>query len=528
MHPPLTHILDRLRRLAARPGARDDADLLGRFARYRDEEAFAALMARHGPMVFNVCFRVLGDVHAAEDATQATFLVLARKAGALRLPGRLPAWLYGVAQRVARKHRRATARRLVPADPASEPVDPGPDPLAVLSGRDLLRVLEEEIGRLPGAYRLPVVLCCLEGLSQEEAARRLGCTAGSVKGRLERGRTRLHAQLVRRGLTLTAALAAVEVSRGVTRAYLSPALSGSTARAAAAFAGNAHALPASVSHGVIALAYGGLRDMFTSKLKVVAVLLVVAGVVGTVPGWRKAGPAESGLAAAAEPGAPPPPAADEKAADEKNTILHARAVANARQELAEYDSRAKLNDRELSDKLVEAQQKLVESEEMLRELQEERDTLLRIVNEERDLERQEANLKTQLQETRQKFAGPPKPEVLESIQRPLANVQAELTRLTETKTHARAAKMQKVIDLRKKIVRQEEEIRLLERERSAWREDDDRRHEAALERIRTLEGIAPATSDHSQRSTDRKLEALQREVSELRREIQRLRADKKN
>src|SRR5262249_4377508 len=154
---------------------------LRRFAGRREEDAFAALVGRHGPMVLHACRRLLGDRPAAEDAFQATFLVLARKAGSLNRPDALAGWLYGVAYRVAPKARRAEARR----DHAGladgpEPADPRPDPLAEVSARDLLRVLEEEVQRLPQAYRMAVALCCLEGLSQEEAARRLGCTPGAV------------------------------------------------------------------------------------------------------------------------------------------------------------------------------------------------------------------------------------------------------------------------------------------------------------------------------------------------------------
>src|SRR5262249_49792553 len=144
-------------------------------------------------MVLHACRRVLGDAHAAEDACQATFLVLARRAGCLQQPGRLAGWLYGVATRVAREARRCHDRlpRVGLRQPPNPPA-PRPGPLADVTARDLLAVLEQEVQRLPQAYRLPVVLCCLEGLSQEEAASRLGWTPGQVKGRLERGRQRLH------------------------------------------------------------------------------------------------------------------------------------------------------------------------------------------------------------------------------------------------------------------------------------------------------------------------------------------------
>src|SRR5207248_5520961 len=128
-----------------------------------------------------------------------------------------------------------------PLEPACSPADSHLDPLAELSVRELLGIIDEEVERLPRAYRLPVILCCLEGKSQEAVARLLGCTAGSVKGRLERGRRRLHARLVRRGVVPAGALAALEVCRAATSAVMPAALSATTARAALALASAARA-----------------------------------------------------------------------------------------------------------------------------------------------------------------------------------------------------------------------------------------------------------------------------------------------
>src|SRR5262245_20683582 len=171
-----------LRNLPLPPGGPPDAELLARFARDRDEAAFTLLVARHGPMVLRVCRRALGDAHAAEDAFQATFLVLARKAGQLARPDALTGRLHGVALRVA-SGLRASHRLGRLAGPAL-PARPDTDPFAQLSAREVLTLLDEEIRRLPEACRVPVILCCLEGLTQDEAARRLGWTPGSVKGRL--------------------------------------------------------------------------------------------------------------------------------------------------------------------------------------------------------------------------------------------------------------------------------------------------------------------------------------------------------
>jgi RNA polymerase sigma factor (sigma-70 family) len=259
-----------LRRLTPRPDT--DADLLERFTRHRDDSAFAALVERHGPMVLHLCRRVLRNAHDAEDACQATFLVLARKASALGAPAALAGWLYGVAHRVARKaHSRAHRQRAAGAN-AAEQRNSAPDPLAELAARDVLEVVEAEVQRLPTAYRMAVALCLLEGLSQEDAALRLGCTMGSLRGRLERGRKRLQARLIRRGIAVPAALAALEWSHAAALAAWPPlarrigprAVGGPTATA-------------------VALADRVLRSMLLSRLTgITALLLAVAAVaVGT-------------------------------------------------------------------------------------------------------------------------------------------------------------------------------------------------------------------------------------------------------
>jgi len=230
-----TSLLRQLHRLMPADGA--DADWLARFIANRDEAAFAHLVGRHGPMVWRLCRRLVVDAHLAEDCFQATFLALARQAASIRRPGALAAWLYGVAYRVAAKaraqHRRQEA---LGADAVTECPDPRPHALDRLTGRELMLVFETELQRLPESYRLPIVLCCLEGLSLEEAAGRLGWTAGSVKGRLERGRARLHARLMRRGVTLALGLSTVETARGLAAGTLGPGLANSTVRAALAFA----------------------------------------------------------------------------------------------------------------------------------------------------------------------------------------------------------------------------------------------------------------------------------------------------
>jgi RNA polymerase sigma factor (sigma-70 family) len=180
-----------------------DGELLERFARRRDEAAEAAfetLLARHGAMVLTVCRQVLGDPHSAEDAFQATFLVLVRRAAALRVrdPGSLGPWLHGVAYRISLKARQAAARRRARERRAARPNVGRPS--AAIEQVEVGAVLHEEVNRLPAKYRAPVVLCYLEGRTHDEAAAALRWPVGTVRGRLSRARDRLRSRLARRGL----------------------------------------------------------------------------------------------------------------------------------------------------------------------------------------------------------------------------------------------------------------------------------------------------------------------------------------
>jgi RNA polymerase sigma factor (sigma-70 family) len=243
--------------------AAPDAALLGRFIEQRDEAAFAALVRRHGPMVLGVCRRTLGHAQDAEDAFQATFLVLARKAASVRPAGALAAWLHGVARRVSLKARARSARRQSAASPPP-PARAGAGPLDELSARELVAAVDEELQQLPAAYRLPLVLCCLEGRSQEEVARQLGWAPGSVKGRLERGRARLHARLARRGLVPATALLLWEVP--AVPAAVPAGLVAAASRAALVGASRPPALAAGWLKGVAAKRAAALAVVLTAGL----------------------------------------------------------------------------------------------------------------------------------------------------------------------------------------------------------------------------------------------------------------------
>jgi RNA polymerase sigma factor (sigma-70 family) len=299
---PTAAVLPHLRRLFAGNGdGPSDPQLLERFLARRDEDAFAALVRRHGPMVFAVCRRLLPDPHDAEDAFQATFLVLVRKARSLGRPERLGNWLYGVACRTAMKARGHNARRRQCEQPLADVPTAGG--VAELVWRELRPVLDEELNRLPEKYRTPVVLCCLEGVSKREAARRLGWPAGTLSTRLHRAREILRGRLTRRGLALSAGVVAVALSRGTVPAAVPTTLAAATATAASRIAaGQAAAVPAPV----LALAEGVLRAMWWNKLKVaaaalLAAVLLAAGIGGAMPRTPAAAPEAEAKAPAAAP-----------------------------------------------------------------------------------------------------------------------------------------------------------------------------------------------------------------------------------
>jgi RNA polymerase sigma factor (sigma-70 family) len=296
-----------LRRVLSPPGdGVPDAELLERFVHSRDEAAFELLVWRHGRAVLAICRRVLRDVHEAEDAFQATFLLLARRAGSVGRRAAVGGWLRKVAYRVALEARSRTVRRQAreQARAVRSSDTRAADPIALAEERDLQRVIDEEVGRLVEKYRTPFVLCYYEGKSNAEAARALGCAVGTVESRLTRARTRLRARLARRGLG--AALLAEEAGRGTAWAAVPDGLVGATARAAVRFAAGGPA-GGMISVEAAALAEGVLRTMVLSKLTVVTAVALTVGIVAGVLAapLRIPGSAVEGGAAQATP----PPAA---------------------------------------------------------------------------------------------------------------------------------------------------------------------------------------------------------------------------
>ncbi len=187
-----------------------EGQLLRRFVAEGDESAFSSLVSRHGPMVLGVCRRVLGTRPDADDAFQATFLVLLRRATALRDVDSLGPWLHGVAWRVASRARAGNARRRLEEEKAAATRPEQAEAECPADRHELHAIIDEEINRLPEKYRRPIVLCYLEGLTQEAAARQLRWKAGVLRGRLDRARLRLRGRLARRGLAPVATLALAE------------------------------------------------------------------------------------------------------------------------------------------------------------------------------------------------------------------------------------------------------------------------------------------------------------------------------
>jgi RNA polymerase sigma factor (sigma-70 family) len=286
--------------LRSRWAGEPDDDLLRRFCARGEEEAFATLLGRHGSMVYGVCRRALRQPQDAEDAFQATFLVLARRAGSIRKRGSLASWLFGVAHRIATQARHREARRRHREQRAASP--PQAESAALPADRELRAVLDQELSRLPEKYRAPMVLHYLEGRTKEEAAHELGWPVGTVSGRLARARVLLRARLTRRGLALAAAWVAAELSPGAIEA--APAvLETSTIKAAALFAAG-QAPGGAVSAAALALAERTIQTMLHAKLRIVAAwalalaLLAAGGLAWN--GW--AAPEQPPAPAAAAPG----------------------------------------------------------------------------------------------------------------------------------------------------------------------------------------------------------------------------------
>ena len=275
----LRKVIYQLRR-AALGGAQEaltDEELLGGFVARRDEAAFETLVERHGPMVLGVCRRVLRNAHDVEDAFQATFLILVRRAASIKRPELVGNWLYGVAYRTARAARVKAARRRAKESPMHDMEHADLEPEA--AWQQLQPLLDRELTRLPDKYRMPLILCELEGRTRKEVARQLEIPEGTLSSRLATAKKTLARRLNRAGLSLSAGFLAVLLSEKATSARLPASMMAAALKSATLF-GSGHGSTTSViSADVVALTESVVRSMFLVKLRL-TMILVVAALVG--------------------------------------------------------------------------------------------------------------------------------------------------------------------------------------------------------------------------------------------------------
>jgi RNA polymerase sigma factor (sigma-70 family) len=255
-----------------------DGQLLEDYISRHDEAALAALVHRHGPMVWGVCRRVLRNHHDAEDAFQATFLVLVRKAASIASRELLANWLYGVAHQTAMKARATAARRRARERQVTEM--PEPEVVQQDLWHDLQPLLDQELSRLPDKYRVPIVLCDLEGKTRKEAARQLGVPEGTVAGRLARARTMLAKRLARHGLVVSGGALGAMLSQSAASACVPTSVVSSTIKAATLFAAGQAAATGVISVKVASLTEGVLKTMLLTKLKLATALVLMVMVIG--------------------------------------------------------------------------------------------------------------------------------------------------------------------------------------------------------------------------------------------------------
>jgi RNA polymerase sigma factor (sigma-70 family) len=303
MRPSTADVLRHLQRAAAAGDAAHltDGEVLGSFVERADPAAFEEIVRRHGSMVLGVCRRLVRHEHDIEDAFQAVFLVLARKAACVRPRSKVGNWLYGVACRVARRARDTVQRRHGRERQVERLPEHGVPGTDTSDSADLMPVLDEELARLPDRYRGAVVLCDLEGRPYQEAARLLDCPEGTVASRLSRARQMLARRLSRRGVTLPAGGLAVALAAGQTSAC-SPVLEASVRAACLCASGHA----GTISAQAVALAEGVMRTMLLTRIGTWLLVVVAAGLLAC-GGWRLA------AQPASDPARPPEKAAERPA-----------------------------------------------------------------------------------------------------------------------------------------------------------------------------------------------------------------------
>ena len=555
----LGSILRHIRKLTGAPPCAEPSDgkLLHRFARLREEMPFEELLRRHGPMVLGVCRRVLRNEHDAEDSFQATFLVLARKAGSISRAESVGSWLHGVAYRIAQRARTVNFKRNEVE--LSLPLPEGEmEPVVEAAWRELRDLLDQELARLPSRYRAPLILCTLEGKSKREAALELGWKEGTLSGRLARAREMLRGRLIRRGVLLSAIAAASEVSAP----KVSAALAGRTLATALSFAAK-HSGTTAVTGSVISLSEGVLKAMWITKMKVIASVLLALGAISAGTGLLGSGAfqadnpqgqstkrSEFGLKKGDDRA--PKPAAQDPGKDERENAFQAEKK-RARSEAEELAT--KLAEREqqqqvLEEDLLKHESKWSEELIAARMLQFKADEQFRAIEREHKLKREEEviaieaaksppkvplarrmdeqiNLEKQLQ-----YVDSSSPQALKlkaSIERLTKEIAAaeekakvETERLNTQLKSSEELRATRLLESRRDVVSAEERLHLLERRQAMQRE----RLQTRLQELDPRRNLKQADDPRSD-STNRRLQELEHKLDQLLREVAELRREKK-
>ncbi|HEY1861526.1 MAG TPA: sigma-70 family RNA polymerase sigma factor [Gemmataceae bacterium] len=509
---PLALFIRRLRRLVDREGDRlSDECLLERFVTQRDEAAFELLVWRHGPMVLNVCRRVLRNEHDAEDAFQAAFLAMARKAGTVSRRESLAGWLYQVAYRAALRLRRDAAKRTKREHASLTAL--GATPSRDRPRDDVASVLDEEVSRLPRRYRVPFVLCYLEGKTNIEVSQQLGCPLGTVASRLSWARQRLRDRLSRRGIGLSTGLSVAALSETTALGTVPAQLVNLTVKGAVGFAAGSAAVAGEVPAHLISCAKGVLNTMYWTKLKIATVVVLALGLAGAGAGlaFHQAVADERSAAAPTGNGSNPETLQSEVREPVKSKD-NPEKLDQARDELAKATNQLANLERQWTDQIVEARVELSQLEERKRSL-------------DRRLAIQEDAARTEFNNAlvdRRKAEGEEDAKGTERASRRYEDA----TRHWEDVEKERATWFN---SFKAPQIKAEENFKLLERKQSFEREQYRMRLEAAEERVRNLEGISGGNPDVAQRrlaELDKKVNALSRDLAEVLREVKRQRPEK--
>jgi RNA polymerase sigma factor (sigma-70 family) len=491
-----------------------DRELLRRFADGRDEAAFEVLVWRHGTIVLGVCRRLLGPCAEVEDAFQATFLTLVRKAGSIRDGDALAGWLHQVAHRIALQVRAERGKRSAREEAlVGEPLAvPCPD----VGDREALAVLEEEVARLPAKYRLPVLLCYYQGQPTAEAARQLGCPRGTVLSRLATARQRLRGRLTKRGVTLVAVLGVLRMEQKalatVPAVLVRKALPGAV-----------------ISAPVAALTEGALRAMLLAKMKVGFAAVLALGLVGAgASGWAYRSllaaqvPDKSGDKTSAQKPEKEkeeePNRLKEQLAERARNLLQAREVLDqTERELYKFEQ---IDSEERTDLRI----RLLELEERLRAMRGQHRTQQEV--EFADLGVAKNTLENLRQQLKQEVAVAKKPEDVPTVKRLQTQIQEQedlVHRMQDQFEVKNRQRTEKEIELRRETYLAEEKLERHDRLAAIRRKRITDSMDAASERLRNLQNDdRPADpSGRTLRELIRKVDDLQREVTELRRELRR-------